>query len=105
MPAKIDSSIASRPASVPGILMKMLQAARECRSATCSIVAFASSASSGETSSETQPSTPSVRSWIGSNSPRRVTQVRQRQLEEQLLGLEAALVQLDDLLVVGVAAR
>ncbi len=29
MPAKIDSSIASRPASVPGILMKTLQAARE----------------------------------------------------------------------------
>ena len=67
MPAKIDSSIASRPASVPGILMKMLQAARECRSATCAMVALASSASSGETSSETQPSTPSVRWLIGSN--------------------------------------
>ncbi len=61
-PAKIDSSIARRPASVPGILMKMLQSAREWRSAAWAIVASASSASSGETSSETQPSTSSVRS-------------------------------------------
>ena len=67
-PAKIDSSIAVRPASVPGILMKMLDSARSWSSAACSIDFSASSARSGETSSETQPSTRSVRSWIGSNS-------------------------------------
>ena len=64
MPAKIDSSIAVSPASVPGILMKRLsRSALACSCAACSIVAAASSASSGETSSETKPSTPSVRSW------------------------------------------
>ena len=35
--------------------------------------------------------------------PRRIAQVGQRQLEEPLLGLQAPLVELDDLLVVGVA--
>ena len=39
--------------------------ALSCSRAACSIVAAASSASSGETSSETQPSTPSVREWTG----------------------------------------
>ena len=69
MPAKIDSSIAVRPALVPGILMKRLsRSALACSAAACSIVAASSSASSGETSSETQPSTPSVRSWTGAKS-------------------------------------
>ena len=67
-PAKIDSSIAVRPASVPGILMYTLQSAFPWSSRAWSIVASASSASSGETSSETQPSTSSVRLLIGSNS-------------------------------------
>jgi hypothetical protein len=39
-----------------------------CRAFACSIVASASSASSGETSSEQKPSTPSVRSWTEAKS-------------------------------------
>jgi hypothetical protein len=68
IPAKIDSSMAVSPASVPGILTNTLQSARAWRSAACSIVASASSAISGETSTETQPSTSSVRSFTGSNT-------------------------------------
>ena len=69
MPAKIDSSIALRPAVVPGILMKRFsRSALACSAAACSIVASSSSASSGETSSEAQPSTPAVRSWTPAKS-------------------------------------
>ncbi len=65
-PAKIASSIAGSPCSVPGILMKRFgRPARACRSFACASVVLVSYASSGETSSETQPSTPQVRWWIG----------------------------------------
>jgi hypothetical protein len=62
-PAKIDSSMAGRPSGVPGILMKTLGLrACACRSLATAIVELVSCASKGETSSETQPSTPQVRS-------------------------------------------
>jgi hypothetical protein len=62
IPAKIVSSIAFCPASVPGILMKRFsRSALAWSAAACSIVASASSAISGETSNEQKPSTPSVR--------------------------------------------
>ncbi len=65
-PAKMASSMAGRPSFVPGILMKrFLRAARPERSFAAASVLFVSYASSGETSSDTQPSTPSVRSWTG----------------------------------------
>src|SRR5665213_3802242 len=58
--------IPGTPAGVPGILINRLgRRARRCSCATASTVSVASFASNGETSSDTQPSTPSVRSWIG----------------------------------------
>ena len=87
MPAKIDSSIAGRPASVPGILMKRLsRSALPWSSAACSIVAAVSSASSGETSSEHE-----AVDAVGALVDRReevggAAQVGERQLEEELLG-------------------
>ena len=113
MPAKIDSSIAVRPASVPGILMKRFsRSALACSAAACSIVASASSASSGETSSEHEAVDPvgalvDVGEEVGG-----VAQVGERQLEEDpLVGVGADALaglgggaDLGDLLVVGVAA-
>ena len=62
-PAKIASSMAGRPSGVPGILIKTLgRRACACRSLAAAIVDLVSCASKGETSSETQPSTPQVRS-------------------------------------------
>ena len=62
-PAKIDSSMAGRPSLVPGILMKRLgRSARAWSSLAAATVRDVSWASSGETSSDTQPSTPRVRS-------------------------------------------
>ena len=85
-PAKIDSSIAGTPSGVPGILMNRLgrcALARAARAAA-SMVPAVSLASSGETSSDTQPSTPPVRRGraeeIGG-----ARQVLERQLEEQRL--------------------
>ena len=67
-PAKIASSMAGRPSGVPGILMKRLgRPARACRSLASASVVLVSCASNGETSSDTQPSTPLVRSWMGRN--------------------------------------
>ena len=62
-PAKIASSIAGRPSFVPGILINRFgRAARACSSFAAARVLAVSWASSGETSSDTQPSTPLVRS-------------------------------------------
>ena len=62
-PAKIASSMAGRPSFVPGILMKRLgRPARRCRSFAAAIVLAVSWASKGDTSNETHPSTPLVRS-------------------------------------------
>ena len=68
-PAKIAASIAGNPSAVPGILMKRLGLPpRRCRSRAAASVLLVSCASSGETSSDTQPSTPSVRAKTGWNS-------------------------------------
>jgi hypothetical protein len=62
-PAKIASSMAGSPSGVPGILMNTLRrSAFACSSCAQRNVVFVSRASSGDTSSETQPSTPAVRS-------------------------------------------
>ena len=67
-PAKIASSMAGSPSAVPGILMKRLGLpARLWRSTAAARVLFVSWARSGETSSDTQPSTPSVRAKTGWN--------------------------------------
>ncbi len=61
MPAKIASSIAGRPSLVPGILMNRFDRhARPCRSLAAARVLTVSCARSGDTSSDTHPSTPSV---------------------------------------------
>ena len=65
-PAKIASSMAGSPSCVPGILMNRFgRAAFAKRSLAAAMVLAVSWASSGDTSRETQPSTPSVRSQIG----------------------------------------
>ena len=74
-----------------------------CRSAACLTVAPVSNASFGETSSETKPSTPSVRSCCGLEQVGGPAQVGDRHLEEERLGVEALLAQLVHLVVVGVA--
>ncbi len=85
-PAKIVSSIAGRPSLVPGILMKRLaRSAWRWSSLAAATVPAVSFASKGETSNDTQPSTPSVlfvnrRKQIGG-----LPEVLQRQLEEQRL--------------------
>ena len=62
-PAKIASSMAGNPSLVPGILMNRLgRPARAYSSLAAAMVLAVSWASSGETSSDTQPSTPLVRS-------------------------------------------
>ena len=67
-PAKIASSMAGSPSLVPGILMNRFgRPARACSSLAAARVLAVSWASSGDTSSDTQPSTPSVRSQIGRN--------------------------------------
>ena len=69
MPAKMASSIAGRPSFVPGILMNKFGCpARAYRSLAAARVLAVSYASNGETSKDTHPSTPSVRSWTGRNS-------------------------------------
>src|SRR6266404_1954477 len=75
MPAKIASSMAGSPSFVPGILMRRLgRKARACRDLAAAMVLWVSYARSGETSSETQPSTPRVRSQVERNrSAARVT--------------------------------
>jgi hypothetical protein len=65
-PEAMHSVIAGRPSAVPGILMNRLRrATRACSALAASMVAAVSYASSGDTASDTQPSTPSVRSWTG----------------------------------------
>ena len=60
-PAKIASSMAGRPSLVPGILMKRLgRPARTWSSLAAATVPIVSFASTGETSSDTQPSRPFV---------------------------------------------
>ena len=67
-PAKIASSMAGRPSRVPGILMKRLgRPARACKSLAAASVLAVSWARSGDTSSDTHPSTPLVFSQIGRN--------------------------------------
>jgi hypothetical protein len=67
-PAKIASSMAGTPSFVPGILMKRFgRPARANSSLAAASVLAVSWARSGDTSSDTQPSTPAVRSLIGRN--------------------------------------
>ena len=62
-PAKIASSMAGKPSLVPGILMKRLgRPARVESFLAAAMVLAVSCASNGDTSSDTQPSTPFVRS-------------------------------------------
>ena len=68
MPAKIASSMAGSPCFVPGILIsKFVLPALAKSSFAAARVRAVSYARRGETSSETQPSTPLVRSWTGRN--------------------------------------
>ena len=61
-PAKVHSSIAGRPSGVPGILLSRLgRLALACSFLAYSMVATVSWTSSGETSGDTHPSTPSLR--------------------------------------------
>src|SRR5256886_8130695 len=62
------SSMAGSPSLVPGILMRRFgRPARACRVLAAASVLAVSWASSGDTSNDTQPSTPRVRSQIGRN--------------------------------------
>jgi Flp pilus assembly protein TadD len=62
-PAKIASSMAGKPSLVPGILMNRLgRPARAESSLAAAMVLTVLCASSGDTSSDTHPSTPFVRS-------------------------------------------
>src|SRR5213595_2976284 len=62
MPAKTASSMAGSPSLVPGILMRRFgRPARACRVLAAPRVLAVSWASSGDTSSDTQPSPPCVR--------------------------------------------
>src|SRR5438067_7590751 len=91
MPAKTASSIAGRPSTVPGILMKTFgRPARACRSLTSASVVFVSCTSSGETSSDTYPSTPQVRSKVARNRSA-ARDVVDRELEEELFARFALL--------------
>ena len=65
--------------------------------------AWSSSASSGETSSETRPSTPSARSLTGLKF-RGAAQIGERELEEEVVALESAVGEFGHLVVVGVTA-
>ena len=68
-PAGVEAIEASIFAGVPGILTKRLsRAACAWSFATDAVVAAASSARSGDTSSDTQPSRPPLARWIGANS-------------------------------------
>ena len=61
IPAKMASSMAGRPSFVPGILMNRFgRPARACKSFASRSVLAVSWASIGDTSSDTQPSTPLV---------------------------------------------
>ena len=93
-------------------MKRLSRSALACRAAASSIVASASSAISGETSSEQKPSTPAVRSWTplkrsvasrrsASASSKKIRSVGSR--ADPLLGNGAG-AELGDLLVVGVAA-
>lgn len=67
-PLKIDCSMAGRPLGVPGILMNRLgRAARACSRAAAWMVPAVSFARSGETSSDTQPSSPPLASKVDRN--------------------------------------
>ena len=86
MPAKIASSMAGSPSLVPGILMRRFgRPARACRALAAARVLAVSWASSGDTSSDTQPSTPSRPVPDRSKQIRGAGQIVQRQLEEQVL--------------------
>jgi len=67
-PAKMASSMAGTPAAVPGIFTyKLDRSASLWMLRAASMVDFVSSANSGDTSIDTQPSTPPVRSNTGRN--------------------------------------
>jgi hypothetical protein len=62
-PEKTASSIAGRPSLVPGILMNRFGRFARAKSALAAVIVLGvSCASHGETSSDTQPSIPFVRS-------------------------------------------
>ena len=84
-PAKIASSMAGRPSLVPGILMNRLgRPARACKSLAAASVLAVSWASSGDTSSDTQPSTPFGPLPDRSKQVGGPGEVLERQVEEQL---------------------
>jgi len=64
IPAKVLSWMAGRPSGVPGILMNRFGlAALVCSSLAWVMVALVLRASSGDTSKDTHPSTPSLALW------------------------------------------
>ena len=99
-PAKIASLMAAKPSCVTGILMQRFgRPDLSCTALAAAKVLALSWARSGDTSSETHPSTPSVRSKAGLNGGR--GQVHQRQIEEQILARSARPHVLSDRVVVG----
>jgi len=68
-PRRVSSSIAGRPAAVPGTLIITFGWASRChRSVAWAIVACVSSARSGVHSNEMNPSVPRLCSWAGRSS-------------------------------------
>ena len=104
MPAAIVSSIACRPSSVAGILMKRLgRSTSPCRRMASDFVLSVSCARSGSTSSETQPSLP----LPSSETERRMSQASRMSslasCQKISFGSSCSRAQLPDLLVIGVA--
>ncbi len=104
-PAWIVSSMAARPAGVPGILMKRFGRPAFSHSLRASLIVVpASFASRGETSSETQPSTPWVRSKIGRKASAASRDLRWREVEEDAFAREPVAVQRPDRGVIGIGS-
>ena len=97
--------MAGIPSGVPGTLMNRFGvAAFSCSALASSTVLFVSWASFGDTSSDTQPSRPPVASKIAAEQARRLREVGERKLEEQVLAHGAGRQEGTDLLVVVGAA-
>ncbi len=62
---------------------RLRRPARSYNVLAASMVLFASCARSGETSSETHPSTPSVRSWMGREEIGGAPKILDREIEEE----------------------